>query len=436
MLEKLLTTPTAHLGKASRFVVFQIKLWTRCAALLRKNRAGQQAAALSYHTLFGIVPLAIVIMMIFQLFPAYQDIGQKVKTLIYDQLQLAAIEYTDSAKPEGKIRITEHLDSIITGYFTKVNKGSIAIIGVVLIIWAAVGLLATIEKAFNNIWHVAKERDFLRRIINYWAFLTLGPLLLGTGIYASTEYALISRLQQTVWSHIAPAVLTYIVAVILFFFLYFVVPSTKVEAKAALWGAAVAALIWSFSKWGFKVYVTKYVPYNEVYGVLGLIPLSVFWIFLTWLIILFGLQLTFTTQHLATLDADAIAAARKTEDYFIANDTTFINIVREIAAAFRKNQAPLESEVISSNLSIPPEFCEKILNHLVSSGLIAKTSDPKVGFVPAKDPENIKLSDIVSAVAKFSFAQSPSLDQITSSQQSTLAKYSIKQLLDIPQDNL
>jgi membrane protein len=186
---------------------------------------------------------------------------------------------------------------------------------------------------------------------------------------------------------------------------------------------------------GFKVYVTKYVPYNEVYGVLGLIPLSVFWIYLTWLIILFGLQLTFTTQHLATLDADAIATSKKTEDYFIANDLTFINIVREIASAFRKNQAPLESEVISSNLNIPPEFCEKILNHLVSSGLIAKTSDPKVGFVPAKDPENIKLSDIASAVAKFSFAQSPGIGQITSSQQSTLAKYNVKQLLDSAQND-
>jgi len=64
-----------------------------------------------------------------------------------------------------------------------------------------------------------------------------------------------------------------------------------------------------------------------------------------------------------------------------------------------------------------------------------KTAEPKVGFVPAKDPENIKLSDIVSAVAKFSFAQSPSLDQITSSQQSTLAKYNIKQLLDTTQND-
>ncbi len=434
-LTKILSTPTTQLGRAGRFVVFQIKLWSHCARLLKKNRAGQQAAALSYHTIFGIVPLAIVVLMIFQMFPAYQDIGQRVKNLIYNQLHLSAIEYTDATIAEGKVKVTEHLDNIINSYFTGVNKGSIAIVSVVLIIWAALGLLSTIEKAFNNIWHVARGRDFLRRVINYWAFLTLGPLLLGTGIYVSTEYAVISRLQETVWSHIAPAVLTYIIATILFFFLYFVVPGTKVEAKSAIWGAAAAAFVWGLVKWGFDLYVTRYIPYNEVYGVMGLIPLSIFWIYLTWLIILFGLQLTFTTQHLTSLDAAEIAAAKKTEEYFIANDVTVVNIVREIAAAFEKSQAPLQSEVISSNLNIPAEFCDKVLNHLVGSGLIIKTSEPRIGFVPAKDPENIKLSDITAAVAKASFAQSTAgaptgLEQITRSQQDTLAQYSIRQILD------
>ena len=84
---------------------------------------------------------------------------------------------------------------------------------------------------------------------------------------------------------------------------------------------------------------------------------------------------------------------------------------------------------------MPAEFGEKILNHLVNSELIAKTSDPKVGFIPAKDPANIKLSDIAEAVAAVGFAQSPtgqpqSLDQITQSQRSALAQYSLKQIIN------
>jgi len=441
MLKKLLSTPTTQLGRAGRFAVFQIKLWSHCARLLRKNRSGQQAAALSYRTIFGIVPLAIVMLLIFQSFGTYSDLGEKVKSLAYDQLHLSTIEIApDPKKPEEKIMITEYLDDIVNDFFAGLNKGSLTIVSGIIVIWAALALLSTIEKAFNNIWHVAKGRNFLHRVINYWALLTLGPLLLGLGVFASTRYATLAQIRETLLSNMAPIVLSYIVATVAFFLLYFVLPNTKVQAGAAIWGAAVAALVWSFAKWGFGQYVTEFIPYSQVYGVLGLIPLGVFWIFVTWLIVLFGLQLTFTTQHLKSLDAAEIAAARKTEEYFIANDLTAINIVREIAVAFEKNDAPVEAEVICSKLNIPAEFGDKILKHLVDSELIAKTSDPKTGFLPAKDPANIKLSDIAEAVAKAGFAQPTteqpdSLQQITQSQRNALAQYTLKQILEDTENN-
>ena len=440
MLEKILTTPTEQLGRVSRLLVFQIKLWWHCVRLLIKNRAGQQAAALSYHTIFGLVPLAIVALLIFQSFPAYSGVGDKVKGLVYEQLHLSTIEYPDPGNPEVSIKLTEHLDKIVGRVFTGLNEGTIAFFSAVLIVWAALALLSTIERAFNNIWHVGKGRGFLHRIINYWALLTLGPLLLGAGIYIITRYAVIGRIQRTVLSSVAPAVLSYIIATVAFFLLYFILPNTKVKAKAAILGAAVAALVWSFAKWGFGLYVTKLIPYSQVYGVLGLIPLGVFWIFITWLIVLFGLQLTFTTQHLKSLDAAEIAAAKKTEGYFIANDLTAINIVREVAAAFEQNNAPLAAEVICSKLNIPAEFGEKILNHLVGSGIIIKTAEPQVGFVPARDPANIRLSDVAEAVCKASFAQSVTgqpegLVKAIQSQRGALAKYSLKQILSAEEES-
>ena len=434
MFRELLSTPTTQLGKASRFMVFQIKLWSHCARLLKKNRAGQQAAALSYHTIFGIVPLAIVMLLIFQSFPAYSDIGEKVKNFAYDQVHLSNVRYPDPDNPEQTIRLTEHLDRVVTNFFAEADKGTITLISIIIVIWAALALLSTIERAFNNIWHVARGRSFLHRIINYWALLTLGPLLLGVGVYVSTRYAAVGQIQKTLLSHVGPVLLSYMVAAVALFLLYFVLPNTKVQARAAIWSAAVAALVWSVAKWGFGQYVTEFIPYSKVYGVLGLVPLGVFWIFITWLIVLFGLQLTFTTQHLRSLDAAEIAAARKIEQYFIANDLTAISIMREITAAFEANNAPVEAEVICSKLNIPAEFGAKILDHLVNSNLIAKTSDPAVGFLPAKDPANIKLSDIAEAVAAAGFAQSTAsqpqrLEQITQAQRSVLAQYNLKQIL-------
>ena len=436
MLRKILSAPTERLGRAGHFVIFQIKLWSHCARLLKKNHAGRQAAALSYHTIFGIVPLAIVMLLVFQSFPAYNNVGQKVKDLVYEQLHLANIEYPapDAKDTEKTVVLTEYLDEIVGRFFTGVNKGSITMLSALLVIYAALALLSTIERTFNNIWHVARGRNFLHRVINYWSLLTLGPLLIGAGIYLTTKYTVFGQIQKTVLSNVAPAVFSYLISAVAFFLLYFVLPNTRVKTRAAIWGAAAAALVWAIAKAGFGLCVVRFVPYGKVYGVLGVIPLSILWIFISWLIVLFGLQLTFTTQYLKSLDAADIAAARKSEHCFIANDFTVINIVREIAAAFQKGQAVVSPEVIYSKLDIPAEFGEKILNHLVASGILVKVSEPSVGFTCAGDPANIKLSDIADAVAAAGFAQSiteqsAALQQITRTQRNTFAQYNLKQIL-------
>jgi len=441
-LEKLLTTPTTQVGKAGRFVVFQIKLWSHCARLLKINRSGQQAAALSYHTIFGIVPLAIVTLFIFQSFPTYSYIGENVKNFIYAQANLTAFKspVSSSDNPEETIKLTEHLDAIVTRFFAETNKGQIGLFSILIVIWAALSLLATIEKSFNNIWHVATGRNFLHRIISYWALLTLGPLLLGTGIYVITRYSKIANIHETVLSYVAPVILSYFVATVAFFLLYFVMPNTKVSFKAAIWGSAIAALVWMAAKSIFGYCITELGLYRTVYGVMALIPMTVVWIYITWLTVLFGLQLTYTTQHLKSLDAAEIAAARKNEKYFIANDLTIINIVREIAAAFQANQAPVQPEDICSKLDIPAEFGQKILDHLVNSRLIVRTSDPAAGFLPARDPANIKLSEITEAMETVGFAQPasdrwPGLQKIAESRRNILARHTLKEILNPEQDS-
>lgn len=433
MFDKVLSTPTAQVGRVSRFVIFQIKLWTHCARLLRKNRAGQQAAALSYYTVFGLVPLAVVMLMVFQLFPVYKDSGQNIKDAVYEELHLSTIEYPDPTNANATIKLTDNVDAIIGHIFAGFNQGTIAIIGAILIIVAALALLLTIEGAFNNIWGVGRGRSIVHRVINYWALLTLVPLLLATAIYMATKYAAINELQKTLLSHTTPAVISYVVAVVGFFTLYLVLPNARVQIRAAIWGAMVAALVWTFAKWGFKMYVTEFIPYNQLYGVLGLIPLGVFWIYISWLIVLFGLQLTFTTQHLSTLDAAEIAASQKREDYFIANDLTVMSIVREIAADFEAGAGPTEASSIASRMNMPAEFVEKILSYLTAGGILVRVSEPRDGFLPAQAPANIKLSEIAGVISRAGFGQSADmpagLRKVADLQREALSKYDLKQIL-------
>jgi len=432
MLKKMMSVPSKKVGKAGRLVITQIKLWSHCARLLRKNRAGQQAAALSYHTVFGIVPLVIVGLWLFQSIPAYNQVGDRIKNFIYDQANFSKFQSPapDPDHPEKTIALTDYIDELVGGFFEGPYRRSIGGVSLLLVVWAALALLLTIERAFNNIWHVARLRGFMQRMINYWALITLGPLLIAVGIYVTTEYTTFGKLQTEVFGSVSPIILSYLVATAAFFLLYFVLPNTKVKAGAAIWGAAVAALVWITAKSLFGYCVAEWRLYNTLYGAMALFPITVLWIYITWLIVLFGLQLTFTTQYLKTLDAAEITAARKTEEHFIANDLTVVNIVRYIAAAFEANNAPVSAELICSKLDIPGEFGEKLLDHLVTCKLLVKSSEPRAGFMPAQDPENMRLSEIADAVAKAGFGQPDDLQQLTQSHRAAFDQYNLKQIIN------
>jgi membrane protein len=418
-----------ELGRLWRFVNFQLRIWPQCARLLVKNRATQVAAALSYQTIFGIVPLAIVILMVFAWINSFSNLSFSVKNLLLEQAFFNAQYPTEN--PEVHITLADKIDEIIKNALTNIDKGSITIISIVFIIWASLALLITIERAFNNIWHVSEGRSLARRIINYWTLLTLGPVLIGVGLYVSTRFG--GELKISALSFIWPVIsyiVPYLLVFIAFFCLYFLMPNVRVSPKAALWSAALTALVWNIVKWGFSVYVTELIPYQAVYGIMGLIPLAVFWIYLSWLIVLFGLQLTYTMQNLKSIEEAQAEASQGRETSFLANDITAINIMRHISKAFEQEQGPLEMQSLCSELKLSPDFANKLLSHLVDARLLVRTSEPRVGFVPATDAANIKLSDIAKAVAEASFAQEENgvLAEISKKQKELLQQYTVKQL--------
>ncbi len=428
-----LSTSQKNIGRLGRFAIFQLKMWYHCTKLLRQNRIRQQAAALSYYTIFGIIPLAIVILLIFQAFPAFSSLGDKVKEFIYNQAQLSSFQTVSDNKDGANqaVTLTKHLDELIGRFFTGANQGTITIFSIISVIVAAISLLSTIEKTFNNVWNISKGRSLIQQVVNYWAVLTLGPLLIGAGLYATAYFSIIGRLQKTVSTTLTPVAISYFIAAVVFFLLYLLLPNTKVKIRPALWGAAVAALAWIIAREAFAYFVIGLKTYNTVYGLLAIIPMTVVWIYVIWLIVIFGLQLTYTTQNLKSLDEAEIIASQKREGYFIANDFTVINIVGQIASA-AGGDGPVEETAVCSRLNLPQEFCEKILNQLVARGILAKTIEPKVGYLPARDTANIKLSQITEAVSEITLPsneQLPLLAQMTQSQGKDLSNYTVKQLI-------
>jgi membrane protein len=418
-------------GAETNKAVLFFRILRQCGRLLVLNRCGTQAAALAYHTMFGLVPLAIVTLMVFQMFPASKGMGDKVRQLVYEQTNLTKITYPSDTPGAEPITLAKKIDEITGQYLSNLSTGAITFVGGLLTIWAAIALLTTIEKSFNTIWGVPKSRDILHRTINYWAILTLGPLLMGLGVYLSTEYAFSQTLQESAFKFIKP-VFGFGISVALMFCLYMFLPNAKVKVGAALFGAMVAAILWMAAKFGFGVYVTKLIPYQSVYGVMGLIPLTVFWIYIIWWIVLLGLQLTYATQHVYSLDkAEKLARLRAKQASFVATDQTVIQIMREILIAFEdKNRKPIMPSEISDATALSEEFVERILDNLTRAGLLCRTTEPIIGYVPSTDGGHITLADISLAVEKSSFqTQNPKLQQIFARIREELAKHNLKDIL-------
>ncbi len=424
------------------FLFWQFRVFRWCIRLLHINRCGTQAAALSYHTMFGIVPLVVVMLMVFQMFQSQEQTASKVREFLYKELQLSSItmseESTDSSGAAKSISLTEKIDELSNKYIGRISKGAISIVGGLLVFWAAINLIGTIEKSFNSIWGITRGRDFFERMINYWTLLTLGPLLLGAGIYISAsgawkQAASISVL-SVLWSWVRP-VLPFVISWLGIFALFFVMPNTKVKVGAALWGSLVTAALWTAAKLGFGLYVTKLIPYQAMYGVMGIIPLAVFWVYIIWVILLFGLQLTYATQNLKTLDEAEQAIQRKNQGRFVVSEQTVFAMMVDILSAFeKKDHPPVTVSQISASLDIPSDFASRILEHMVKAGLLCRTSDPISGYVPSTDGAHITLADIFKAVDAASFTQVASgrkLQTVLGEMQGLLERYTLKDILDI-----
>jgi len=450
-ITKLLTTPTQELGKWTRFLIFQVRIWFHCIRLLKTNRCGTQAAALSYYTVFGAVPMTIVMLMIFQMFPAYRDMGQQVQDFAYEQLNLNKVEYSpevsesdDSAMQQqagdsNKVSIADKIDEISDGYMEKLNAGAIGFVSSLLLMYAAIKLFSTIENSFNTIFRIPTGRSFIKRMINYWSLITLGPLLLGLGIHFTARFMMMEGLHQGILPYVRP-LFPFMISVLMFFFMYFVLPNARINAGAALWGATVGALLWSLAKWGFGMYVTKFVPFNAVWGILGIIPLTVLWIYWTWIFVLFGLQLAYATQNIKRLDAAEISRTHKSDKCFLANDQTVIRVMEYVLNAFeRKDQHPVSVEAVAYRLSMPVVFTEKILDTMVRSELLCRTNEPSIGYVPSTDGTHITLDEISKAISEISFAQADvtgpaKMLDVFRQMRGHLSKFTLKEVLNSEED--
>ena len=406
-VKRLTSQPTEGLGRVQRWAIHWIDFALHCTRELKHDRASIIAASLTYRTLFSLVPVAVLALVVFRAFGGLDAMGAEVRQRIYEYLGLTSLTYEPEtaagvvaeAGADAAVggRITGILDGL-SDQIASLSFGSIGAVGIVLLIWAGLGLVVTVEDAFNRVFGSPRGRQWHVRITVYWAVLTLGPVLLSVSFYVAqlimaqaNDVPVFGSLFNFTGRFTALAASS-----LLLLLTYVLMPNSKVRIRPALAGAFVAASLWEVGKWGFRLYVTKALPYSALYGSLGLIPLFMLWVYITWLIILFGLEVTYTLQTMHShQEFKAEASNREPEMVFEAR--LLVLIVGMIGEAFTRGQT-VTASTMTRTFGIPPRGVTSMCRALESAGIIhdlSRGTDASKGFTLARPPGAIGIREIL-----------------------------------------
>lgn len=242
------------------------------------NRGVLNASALTYTTLFAVVPLMTVTYAMLAAVPSFQGAGDLVQNWIFENFVPAT----------GNV-VQEYLNSFAS------QARKLTAVGAVFLFVTSILMMKNIEAAFNRIWRVSEPRKGLSSFLLYWAVLSLGPILIGVGLVVTSYIASISLFEsatELVGKTRLLAVLPLLMSAAAFTLLYAAVPNCKVPLRNALIGGAVVAVLFETAKRVFALFVTQFPSYELIYGAFAAVPLFLAWIFISWTIILLGAELT------------------------------------------------------------------------------------------------------------------------------------------------
>ncbi len=313
---------------------------------------------------------------------------------------LASVEPEEAEKL--RVSLDEKIDELVQRAW-QTNLGNVGAAGIVLFIWGALALLISVEDSFNVIYDCPGGRRWMSRITIYWAALTLGPVLIFTGIYLAGQIAdwgaqarglgWVLGIAMQMLSRVAGLVASWLLLLVV----YLLIPNTHVRFRPALIGSLVAAILWEIAKWGFKLYVTTALPYSALYGSLALVPLFLYWLYITWLIVLFGLELTVTLQTMPGRTLEEQEKLRHSQR-LMCDPQWFIPLMGHVAAAFRHGGV-VGIDDLSHHLELPRLTVTSMANRLEQAGLLHKVlakTNSRDGYTLARPPQDISLREILN----------------------------------------
>jgi membrane protein len=277
---------------------------------------------------------------------------------------------------------------------------------------SALSLLWNIESAFNHIYAVRKPRSPVQRLLKYWSFLTLGPILLGLSVYVSWT---ISRMQGTHAAHshpehseilhVAAALSSVAITYAGLAFLYKVFPNARVRLRDALFAAFVAGTAWEVAKFLFAWASSRMVQVHRIYGSVAVLPITLTWIYISWYIALVGCRLSYA------LDASRRPEPHPAIQAAAARETFVTRIIVALLQLQRERGGPVRVQALVRELGVTARLAREGLAALAAGGLAVETKQG--GWLLSRDPSRITLGQVRAAARASLRFPAQEADQVT-----------------------
>jgi len=321
---------------------------------------------------------------------------------------------SDLSIGEGGDQLGVWIESVVERVST-LNFAAIGVAGVAVLIYAALSLMVQVEHSFNTIYKAAAGRSILARTAQYWTLLTLAPIGFLGSFWIGDRFR---EIVQTIgggrivssFGVIAAFSVSWLVMLLAFV----MIPHTRVKLRPALVGSFVAALLWELGKSGFAMYLGFATGYAKFYGSLGLIPIFMLWIYITWLIVLFGLELSYAVQ---TLDHGLESFVRRRREQRAGIDApSAVAMLVVIGQAFGDGKS-LTATQAGEQVGVAPEEARKLLSLLAQAGWvhpIERSDDEPTRWALSAPADRIKLEDVIRRCAGSDEAGSPAAQSVRS----------------------
>ena len=237
-----------------------------------------QAASLTYTTLFAVVPMLTVVFTVLSMIPSMKPVSGEIQSFIFSNLMPSS-----GAKVQDYLAQFAHQASQLTA------------VGIVMLFVTAVMMLVSIERAFNTIWQVRAPHQSLNNFLRHWAVISLGPFLLGGGFFVSSYLTSLHIMRDTanLVGDVLPglSLMPLFLTAMGFSLIYITVPNCRVPVRAGIHAGIAAAILFELAKRAFGIFVSHFGSYQLVYGAFAAFPVFLLWLHVSWLIVLFGVEL-------------------------------------------------------------------------------------------------------------------------------------------------